>query len=83
VEAAACGTPVIATRQSPLPQLLAGGGIFVEPGDVAALTVAMQAILGDPASSAAMGAEGLRQARRLTWARAADHALGALREAAA
>src|SRR5207244_4289264 len=28
VEAAACGTPVIATRESPLPELLEGGGIF-------------------------------------------------------
>ena len=32
VEAAACGTPVIATLESPLPQLLEGGGLFVAPG---------------------------------------------------
>ena len=36
VEAAACGVPVIATTESPLPQLLEGGGIFVAPGDEAA-----------------------------------------------
>ena len=33
VEAAACGTPVVATTASPLPELLEGGGIFVPPGD--------------------------------------------------
>src|SRR5688572_17287781 len=47
VEAAACGVPVIATRESPLPQLLAGGGIFVAPGDEAALGAAMQRLATD------------------------------------
>ncbi|MEO8296050.1 MAG: glycosyltransferase family 1 protein, partial [Gemmatimonadota bacterium] len=41
VEAAACGAPVIATTESPLPELLQGGGIFVAPGDETALTNAM------------------------------------------
>src|SRR5262249_21664885 len=41
VEAAACGVPVIATTVSPLPELLAGGGIFVEPRDDDALATAM------------------------------------------
>jgi alpha-1,3-rhamnosyl/mannosyltransferase len=32
VEAAACGTPVVATVESPLPELLEGGGIFCRAG---------------------------------------------------
>jgi glycosyltransferase involved in cell wall biosynthesis len=47
VEAASCGTPVIATTESPLPQLLEGGGIFVNPGDVEALTAAIERLAGD------------------------------------
>ncbi len=47
VEAAACGTPVIATTSSPLPELLEGGGIFVRPGDEAALVAAFRTMLCD------------------------------------
>ena len=47
VEAAACGIPVIATRESPLPQLLEGGGIFVAPRDEIALSSAMRRLATD------------------------------------
>ena len=45
VEAAARGTPVIATTESPLPELLEGGGIFVRPGHEGELVTALRAIL--------------------------------------
>ena len=41
IEAAACGAPVIATTESPLPQLLEGAGIFVRPGDETALVISL------------------------------------------
>lgn len=83
VEAAACGTPVIATRRSPLPQLLEGGGRFVEPGDVTAVSAAMVELLGDRALQRAMGDRGAAQAARLSWQATADATLAALAEAAA
>jgi glycosyltransferase involved in cell wall biosynthesis len=83
VEAAACGTPVIATTASPLPQLLEGGGVFVPPGDEAALAAAMRRLLTDPAARLAMGRQARRRAQALTWERTADSALAAIREAAA
>ncbi len=83
VEAAACGTPVIATTASPLPQLLEGGGIFVRPGDDAALVAALRLLLSDEPTRAAMGRVARERASGLSWARAAEVALGALREAAA
>ncbi|MBC7789141.1 MAG: glycosyltransferase family 4 protein [Anaerolineae bacterium] len=83
VEAAACGTPVIATLASPLPELLAGGGIFVQPRDEDALTNAMRALLGDRSARYAFGARARERALELTWERGAAAALGALREAAA
>jgi glycosyltransferase involved in cell wall biosynthesis len=83
VEAAACGAPVIATTASPLPELLAGGGVFVAPEDEAALASAMRRLLGDEAARAAMGRCALDRARALTWERSADAALAAIREAAA
>ena len=50
VEAAACGTPVVATTESPLPQLLAGGGLFVAPGDLPGLTEALRIMATDEAA---------------------------------
>jgi glycosyltransferase involved in cell wall biosynthesis len=83
VEAAACGTPVVATTASPLPALLEGGGIFVSPGDVEGLTAALKALLSDEPSRQAMGQTALRRAAALTWAAGARAALAALHEAAA
>jgi glycosyltransferase involved in cell wall biosynthesis len=83
VEAAACGAPVIATTASPLPELLEGGGIFVAPGDLAALERAMQRMASDENARREMGHIALERARSLTWPRGATAALEALQEAAA
>ena len=82
VEAAACACPVIATTASPLPDLLAGGGIFVAPGDDGALTSAMRRIATHEPERSAMAAVARARAAELTWSRAASAALDALREAA-
>lgn len=83
VEAASTGTPVIATVESPLPELLDGGGIFVAPGDVEATVSAMTALLEDPRRRDALGAVARERARALTWERTARAALDAIEEAAA
>jgi glycosyltransferase involved in cell wall biosynthesis len=83
VEAAACGVPVIATRESPLPQLLAGGGIFVAPGDEAALASAIRRLATDEPHRRTLATGALERARMLSWASSARAALDALAEAAA
>jgi glycosyltransferase involved in cell wall biosynthesis len=74
VEAAACGCPVVATTESPLPDLLAGGGVFVDPrgGD---LKPALETILGSEALRQKMGAAAEVAASRLTWDAAARQML--------
>jgi glycosyltransferase involved in cell wall biosynthesis len=81
VEAAACGTPVIATTESPLPELLDGAGYFVSPGDVAAITQAMESLL-DPRQRASMSAVALDRTSRMSWENAAAATLSAIHEAA-
>jgi len=83
VEAAACGSPVIATRESPLPELLAGGGFFVAPRDESALTSAMRELATDSALHRRSGQTALEGAKKLTWERSAAAALTSIREAAA
>ena len=82
VEAAACGCPVIATKASPLPQLLNGGGIFIEPGrdqiTAALLQVLSSSVLRNQLAQAAFTAAG-----RLTWDAAADQMMNVIRTMAA
>lgn len=83
VEAAACATPVIATTESPLPDLLAGGGIFVQPGGLDSLEAAMRTLLDDPGLRRELGAVARQRAAALSWTRAGEQALAAIRAAAA
>jgi alpha-1,3-rhamnosyl/mannosyltransferase len=82
VEAAAGGTPVIATTESPLPQLLAGGGLFVAPGNLTALTDALRTVAGNERLRRRLGDSARDRARRLTWTDTARAALAALTEVA-
>jgi glycosyltransferase involved in cell wall biosynthesis len=83
VEAAACGAPVIATTESPLPHLLEGGGVFVAPGDTVAVAQAMRDLLSRPDEATAMGRRARERASRLSWRGTAEATLRALEEAAA
>lgn len=82
VEAAACGTPVIATTESPLPELLQGGGRFVPPGDEAALAEALRSFCDDEEERRRMGAVARSRANRLRWGDGARATLDALHELA-
>jgi alpha-1,3-rhamnosyl/mannosyltransferase len=82
VEAAACGTAVIATTESPLPKLLAGAGIFVRPGNQQELADAMLRMATDGPARGVMAARARERAAELTWPRRPQLVLTALREAA-
>jgi glycosyltransferase involved in cell wall biosynthesis len=75
VEAAACGCPVVATTESPLPALLSGGGIFVSPHDRSGWRDALGRIAREPALRARLGQTGAQAAERLTWPAAAQQLL--------
>src|SRR5207248_462148 len=70
VEAAACGCPVVASKASPLPELLGEGGIFVDPTPDA-LHSAIAKILGSPELRARMSQATAQAASHLTWDAAA------------
>lgn len=78
VEAAACGCPVVATRESPLPELLGSGGIFVDPYSPAELQAALERVLSDRDLRDRMSRAALAQAGQLRWETAAHRLLAVL-----
>lgn len=78
VEAAACGCPVIATTASPLPSLLGGGGIYLDPDRPDRWEEAFRLILESPERRAAMSRAGLAAAAGLTWEEAARQMIAVL-----
>lgn len=72
MEAMATGLPVVTTRIMGIPELVEDGvsGLLVPPGDLDALTAALDRLAGDPAGAAAMGRAGRAKV-------AADYDLGA------
>jgi glycosyltransferase involved in cell wall biosynthesis len=71
LEAMACGTPVVCSNSSSLPEVADDAALLVDPLDVDALTGALERLLRDPALAADLRARGLAQAARFSWARAA------------
>ncbi len=74
VEAAACGTPCVATRNSPLPDLLEGAGLFVDPADVNAIADALGRLTSDAPLRRRCAQQAIVRAHSLSWTTAADAA---------
>ena len=70
VEAAACGLPVLVTRNSPIPELLRGGAIAVDPDRTEAIHQAMVRLLEDGELRGRMGQAAKEAAEELTWEQA-------------
>ncbi len=77
LEAMACGTPVVCSRTSSLPEVVGDAAILVEPGQVDALTKAMEDVLTDRDLASELSAQGLRRAGLFTWERTARDTLEA------
>ena len=69
LEAMACGTPVVASNASSLPEVVGDAGLLVTPEDTEALAEALERALEDSALRATLIARGQEQARRFTWER--------------
>jgi glycosyltransferase involved in cell wall biosynthesis len=80
VEAAACGTPVLATTESPLPELLGDGVLAVDPADRAGWLHAIESVLTDAALRGRMSAAALEAAARLSWKNSAHQLLAVFDE---
>lgn len=81
LEAMACGTPVITSTVSSLPEVVGSAGMLVDPGDSQMLAEAMQRVLTDAGARARMRVAGIDQAQGFSWDHAAQHTVTSYRQA--
>jgi glycosyltransferase involved in cell wall biosynthesis len=79
LEAMACGTPVVASRNSSLPEVLGAAALYVDAEDTDGLADAMARVLGDATLRVRLAELGRAQAARFTWDAAAQELLDAYR----
>ena len=77
LEAMHCGTAVIASNSSSLPELVGDAGLLVDPLDVDAISAAMDMISSDAGLRQQLRAKGQRQVAKFTWEAAAQAVLEA------
>ena len=82
IEAMACGTPVLTSNVSALPELADGAAVLVDPLDEGALAEAMHALATDRALRERLRVAGPARAAQYSWDRTCDLTLEAYREAA-
>jgi glycosyltransferase involved in cell wall biosynthesis len=67
LEAMACGTPVVVSNTSSLPEVVGDSGILVDPRDVTAMASAIKRALTDEALREDLISKGLRRAKLFSW----------------
>lgn len=83
LEAMACGTPVVTSNNSSLPEIAGGVALLVNPMNPDEIAVAVHRLLTDGTLRADLSSRGLRHARQFTWRRAAEKTLEVFQEVAA
>jgi glycosyltransferase involved in cell wall biosynthesis len=81
-EAMACGTPVLASRASSLPEIGADAALYASPDDETAWRDALRAITGDDALRTRLRARGIERAATFTWERCVEAHIDAFRRVA-
>ena len=78
LEAMACGTPVIASSASSVPEAVGQAGLLIDPLDMQAWTTAIEQVLEDSDLRIRLISSGLAHSNQFTWERAAKQWLALL-----
>lgn len=81
LEAMACGTPVIASNSSSIPEVVGDAGVLCEARDVDTIAVAMLRMVEDADWRENLSRLGIARAGLFTWQRTADVTIGVYRRA--
>ncbi len=78
LEAMACGTPVLCSNVSSLPEVAGDAALLVDPLDVRSIAEAMNHLLQEEGLRTQLVERGFRQARQFSWDRCARETLAVL-----
>ena len=67
LESMCCGTAVLTSRRSSMPEVAGEAARYVDPYDTADIARGLHELLGDPALREQLAERGLHRARRFTW----------------
>ena len=83
LEAMACGTPVVTSNVSCLPEIAGDAALLVDPQKVEEIAAAMRRLHADAALRRTLREKGLARAALFTWQRAAEQMVEVYRRASA
>ena len=75
LEAMSCGTPVLVSNCTSLPEIVGSGGLLVDATDVLSVMEGMAALVQDSALREQLAEQGLAQAARFDWHQTARETL--------
>ena len=75
LEAMACGTPLITSNSSSLPEVAGNAAFLVDPRNPEEIAVAAEQLLADEMLRSKFSSRGILHARQFTWTRAAEKVL--------
>ena len=67
LEAMACGTPVITSNISSLPEVAGDAAILINPYNIGEITAAMETIINDSETRKQLSQKGLKRANQFSW----------------
>jgi alpha-1,3-rhamnosyl/mannosyltransferase len=80
LESMACGTPVVASKASCLPEILGDAAVLVDPSDVRGFAGAVESLLTNEERRQSLVEAGRRHVADFTWERCADQTVAVYRE---
>ena len=83
LEAMQCGTPVIASERTSLPEVVGDAGLLIDPTDVDASCQAFLTLDGDASLRNTLRQRGVARAAEFSWRRSADRLVDGYRRALA
>jgi glycosyltransferase involved in cell wall biosynthesis len=83
LEAMACGTPVVGSNTSSMPEIVGEAGMLFDPDDTAGMASALVRLVSDRPLRAEFSKRAVTQAARFSWCRTAELTLAAYQDTAA
>jgi glycosyltransferase involved in cell wall biosynthesis len=81
LEAMACGTPVVTSNTSSLPEVVGDAALLVDPLDTGGLAEAIERLFADDRLAKELSERGLARAPQFTWERTGHAVQAAIRAA--